>query len=163
MFLPIINHAQGCLQNESIPIVTNIQELINSNSKTVLFRTHDIHFQFAYRHLDTTNYLTLAILDSIANYLISNDNVVNVDIYIHLSLLEWDEAYSHSLLLYMYEDIISYLGRNGVDTICLNGRQCYNYYPIINCNEMSNEEKRNCLINDDFRMNRRVEFLIKKS
>lgn len=99
--LSITNYTQACVQKDTIPIVKNIQELINSDSKKVMFRTNNIRFQFVNRHLDTSDYQTRNILDSISNFLMSND-VDDVEIDIHLSLTEWDEAYSGSLLLYMY-------------------------------------------------------------
>lgn len=126
-----------------------------------MLRTNNIRFQFVYRHLDTSDSQTRNILDSISNFLMSND-VDDVEIDIHLSLAEWDETYSESLLLYMYEDIISYLANSGVDTSYITGKQCYNYYPLINCNALPEKERKNCFINEDSRQNRRVEFIIKK-
>ena len=62
----------------------------------------------------------------------------------------------------MYEEIIFYLGNKGVDTSYVTGKQCYDYYPLIDCNKLSGEECRKCFDNDDFRLNRRVEFVITK-
>ena len=143
-------------------MVKTVHELTNSDSKEIILRTNDICFQFVTRHLDTTDYQNHVFLDSIANYLSSHDDVISVEVDIHLSLAEWDETYSASLLLYMYEEIISYLENRGVDTTYMKGRQCYNYYPLVDCNELSGKEKQNCFTNDDFRLNRRVEFVIKK-
>ena len=143
------------------PIASNIQELINFDSKKVMFRTNNIRFQFVNRHLDTSDYQTRNILDSISNFLMSND-VDDVEIDIHLSLTEWDETYSGSLLLYMYEDIISYLADSGVDTSYITGKQCYNYNPLINCNALPEKERKICFINEDSKQNRRVEFIITK-
>ena len=161
LLLSITNCTQACVQKDTIPIVTNVQELINSDSKKVMLRTNNIRFQFVNRHLDTSDSQTRNILDSISNFLISND-VDAVEIDIHLSLAEWDETYSASLLLYMYEDIISYLAYNGVDTSYITGKQCYNYYPLIDCNALPERERRNCFVNEDYRQNRRVEFIITK-
>ena len=155
--------AQKTTHYDTIPVVSSVKELVNySANKVILLRTNDICFQFVYRHLDTSDYQTRLFLDSIATFLLSNDNVEAVEVDIHLSLTEWDESYSASRLLYMYEEIISYLGNCGVDTSYVKGRQCYNYCPIVNCNELSGEERRNCFINDDPRLNHRVEFVIKK-
>ena len=155
------NYAHACLQKDTIPIASNIQELINFDSKKVMFRTNNIRFQFVNRHLDTSDYQTRNILDSISNFLMSND-VDDVEIDIHLSLAEWDETYSGSLLLYMYEDIISYLANSGVDTSYITGKQCYNYNPLINCNALPEKERKICFINEDSKQNRRVEFIITK-
>ena len=87
------NYAHACFQKDTIPIASNIQELINFDSKKVMFRTNNIRFQFVNRHLDTSDYQTRNILDSISNFLMSND-VDDVEIDIHLSLTEWDETYS---------------------------------------------------------------------
>ena len=160
--LSTLCHAQRSSCNDSIPVVITVQELADSDSKNVMLRTNDICFQFVYRHLDTSDYQTRIFLDSIASFLLSNDNIEAVEVNVHLSLAEWDETYSVSLLLYMYEEIISYLGNSGVDTTYVKGRQCYNYHPIVNCNELSGEERRNSFVNDDPRLNRRVEFVIKK-
>ena len=159
--LSITNYTQACVQKDTIPIVKNIQELINSDSKKVVFRTNNIRFQFVNRHLDTSDSQTRNILDSISNFLMSND-VDDVEIDIHLSLAEWDETYSQSLLLYMYEDIISYLANSGVDTSYIIGKQCYNYNPLINCNALPEKERKICFINEDSKQNRRVEFIITK-
>ena len=61
------NYAHACLQKDTIPIASNIQELINFDSKKVMFRTNNIRFQFVNRHLDTSDYQTRNILDSILN------------------------------------------------------------------------------------------------
>lgn len=156
-----MNYIHACSQKDTIPIVTNIHELINSDSKKVMLRTNNIRFQFVNRHLDTSDYQTRNILDSISNFLMSND-VDDVEIDIHLSLAEWDETYSQSLLLYMYEDIISYLANSGVDTSYITGKQCYNYNPLINCNALPEKERKICFINEDSKQNRRVEFIITK-
>ena len=160
--LSTLCYAQQSSCNDSIPVVRTVRELTNSDSKEVILRTNDICFQFVYRHLDTSDYQTRTFLDSIASFLLSNNDIETVEVDVHLSLTEWDESYSVSLLLYMYEEIISYLGKRGVDTTYVKGRQCYNYCPIVNCNELSGEERRNCFINDDPRLNHRVEFVIKK-
>lgn len=160
--LSTLCYAQQSSYNDSIFVVKTVHELANSDSKKVIFRTNAICFQFVTLHLDTTDYQNRVLLDSIADYLLSHDNVKSVEVDIHLSLAEWDETYSVSLLLYMYEEIISYFGNRGVDTTYVKGRQCYNYCPIVNCNELSGEERRNCFTNDDFRLNRRVEFMIEK-
>ena len=160
--LSTICYSQKTSQNDPIPVVKTVYELTNADPKIVMLRTNNICFQFVYRHLDTSDYQTRLFLDSIATFLLSNDNVEAVEVDIHLSLTEWDESYSASRLLYMYEEIISYLGNCGVDTSYVKGRQCYNYCPIVNCNELLGEERRNCFINDDPILNSRVEFVIKK-
>lgn len=160
--LSTLCYAQQPSHNDSISVVRTVHELINSDSKNVMLRTNDICFQFVYLHLDTSDYQTRILLDSIAGFLLSNDDVEAVEVDIHLSLAEWDESYSASLLLYMYEEIISYLGNCGVDTTYVTGKQCYNYFPIVNCNELSGEERRNCFVNDDPKVNHRVEFVIKR-
>ena len=154
--------AQEGLQDDTLPVVATVSELTNSDAKTVLFRTHDIRFQFYYCHLDTLDNQTCIILDSIASYLSSNKNIDMAQIGIHLSLVEWTEEYSGSLLLYMYEEIISYLVNRWVDASMLEGKQYYNYYPVCNCRTMPDEKKRECYEKSDFAQNRRVEFLIKK-
>lgn len=150
------------LHDDSIPVVKTVNELAHSDAKKVMLRTNNICFQFVTRHLDTNDYQNRVFLDSIAAYLLSHKDVKSVEVDIHLSLKEWYEEYSISLLLYMYEEIISYLGNKGVDTSYIVGKQCYNYYPIIDCNKLSGEECRKCFDNDDFRLNRRVEFVITK-
>lgn len=160
--MSILCYAQESSHNDSIPVVKTVHELADSDSKKVMLRTNDICFQFVTLHLDTTDHQSHVLLDSIADYLLSHNDVKSVEVDIHLSLKEWDESYSLSLLLYMYEEIISYLENRGVDTTYMKGRQCYNYDPIVDCNELSCEERRNCFANDDFRLNRRVEFVITK-
>ena len=160
--LSTLCYAQQSSCNDSIPVVRTVYELTNSDSKEIILRTNDICFQFVYRHLDTSDYQTRIFLDSIASFLLSNDDIETVEVNVHLSLTEWDESYSVSLLLYMYEEIISFLGNCGVDTTYVKGKQCYNYCPIVNCNELSGEERRNCFVNDDPRLNHRVEFVIKR-
>ena len=150
------------LHGDSIPVVKTVRELARSDAKKVMFRTHDICFQFVTRHLDTNDHQNRVLLDSIAAYLLSQNDVKSVEVDIHLSLKEYDDSYSVSLLLYMYEEIISYLGNKGVDTTYITGKQCYDYYPIVDCNKLSGEESRKCFDNDDFRLNRRVEFVITK-
>lgn len=165
MILPNIARTQSVkesFQDDTIPVVKTVHELMNSDSKKVMLRTNNICFQFVTLHLDTTDHQNRVLLDSIADYLLSHNDVKSVEVDIHLSLKEWDESYSVSLLWYMYEEIISYLGNRGVDTAYVKGRQCYNYYPIVDCNKLSGEEQRNCFDNDDFRLNRRVEFIITK-
>lgn len=155
-------YAQDLLFDDSTTMVKTVYDLANSDSKTIMLRTNYVRFQFVNKHLDTSDYQTCSLLDSIAAFISTNGGIKNVEIDIHLSLLEWDETYSCSLLSYMYEDIISYLGDRGVDTSYIKGRQNYNYHPIVNCNEMSDEAKRQCFQHEDFRLNRRVEFLITK-
>jgi hypothetical protein len=150
------------LHDDSIPVVKTVNELAHSDAKKVMLRTNNICFQFVTRHLDTIDYQNRVFLDSIAAYLLSHKDVKSVEVDIHLSLKEWYEEYSISKLLYMYEEIISYLGNKGVDTTYITGKQCYDYYPIIDCNKLSGEECRKCFDNDDFRLNRRVEFVITK-
>lgn len=150
------------LHGDSIPVVKTVNELAHSDAKKVMLRTNNICFQFVTRHLDTNDYQNRVFLDSIAAYLLSHKDVKSVEVDIHLSLKEWYEEYSISKLLYMYEEIISYLGNKGVDTTYITGKQCYDYYPIIDCNKLSGEECRKCFDNDDFRLNRRVEFVITK-
>lgn len=150
------------LHGDSIPVVKTVYELAHSDAKKVMLRTNNICFQFVTLHLDTIDYQNRVFLDSIADYLLSHNDVKSVEVNIHLSLKEWYEEYSISLLLYMYEEIISYLGNKGVDTSYIVGKQCYNYYPIVDCNKLPDEEKRTCFDNDDFRLNRRVEFVITK-
>lgn len=150
------------LHDDSIPVVKTVNELAHSDAKKVMLRTNNICFQFVTRHLDTNDYQNRVFLDSIAAYLLSHKDVKSVEVDIHLSLKEWYEEYSISKLLYMYEEIISYLGNKGVDTTYITGKQCYDYYPIIDCNKLSGEECRKCFDNDDFRLNRRVEFVITK-
>ena len=154
--------AQTTLRDDTIPVVKTVYELAHSDAKKVILRTHDICFQFVTLHLDTIDYQNRVFLDSIADYLLSHNDVKSVEVNIHLSLKEWYEEYSISLLLYMYEEIISYLGNKGVDTSYIVGKQCYDYYPIVDCNKLPDEEKRTCFDNDDFRLNRRVEFVITK-
>lgn len=154
--------AQTTLRDDTIPVVKTVHELAHSDSKKVMLRTHDICFQFVTLHLDTNDYQNRVLLDSIAAYLISHKDVKSVEVDIHLSLKEYDDSYSISLLLYMYEEIIFYLGNKGVDTSYVTGKQCYDYYPLIDCNKLSGEECRKCFGNDDFRLNRRVEFVITK-
>lgn len=150
------------LHGDSIPVVKTVYELAHSDAKKVMLRTNNICFQFVTLHLDTTDHQNRVLLDSIADYLSSHNDVKSVEVDIHLSLKEYDDSYSISLLLYMYEEIISYLGNKGVDTSHVTGKQCYDYYPIIDCNKLSGEECRKCFDNDDFRLNRRVEFVITK-
>lgn len=160
--LSTLCYAQQSSCNDYIPVVRTVHELTNSDSKEVILRTNDICFQFVYRHLDTSDYQTRIFLDSIASFLLSNDDIESVEVDVHLSLTEWDESYSVSLLFYMYDEIISFLGNCGVDTTYVKGKQYYNYCPIVNCNELSGEERKNCFVNDDPRLNHRVEFVIKK-
>ena len=158
ILLSTLCYAQQSSCNDSIPVVRTVR----SDSKEVILRTNDICFQFVYRHLDTSDYQTRIFLDSIASFLLSNDDIESVEVDVHLSLTEWDESYSVSLLFYMYDEIISFLGNCGVDTTYVKGKQYYNYCPIVNCNELSGEERKNCFVNDDPRLNHRVEFVIKK-
>ena len=155
-------YAQQSSHIDSISVVKTVHDLAHSDSKEVMFRTNDVCFQFVTLHLDTTDHQNRVLLDSIADYLSSHNDIRSVEIDIHLSLTEWDESYSVSLLLYMYEEIISYLKKRGVDTTYMKGRQFYNYYPLVDCNKLSGEERRTCFANDDFRLNRRVEFVITK-
>lgn len=155
-------YAQQSSHDDSIPVVKTVHELVHSDFQKVMLRTNDICFQFVTLHLDTTDHQNRVLLDSIADYLSSHNDVKSVEVDIHLSLKEYDDSYSISLLLYMYEEIISYLGNKGVDTSYVTGKQCYDYYPLIDCNKLSGEECRKCFDNDDFRLNRRVEFVITK-
>ncbi len=103
------------------------------------------------------------VLDSIASYLIAEiSNIKSVIINVHLSLAEWDEYYSASNLLYMCDDIVSYLASKGVDTTVITTKQRYNYFPLINCFDMNGDKREDCFENYDFRINRRVEFVIEK-
>lgn len=161
--LSTLCYAQQSSCNDSIPVVRTVHELTNSDSKEIILRTNDIRFQFVYRHLDTTKRQTCMVLDSIASYLIAEvSNIKSVIINVHLSLAEWDEYYSASNLLYMCDDIVSYLASKGVDTAVITTKQRYNYFPLINCFDMNGDKREDCFENDDFRINRRVEFVIEK-
>ena len=166
-FLVITSHvcfSQKTTHYDTIPIVSSVRELEDcSDNKVIMLRTYDIRFQFVYRHLDTTKRQTCMVLDSIASYLIAEvSNIKSVIINVHLSLAEWDEYYSASNLLYMCDDIVSYLASKGVDTTVITTKQRYNYFPLINCFDMNGDKREDCFENYDFRINRRVEFVIEK-
>lgn len=53
-----------------------------------MLRTNNICFQFVTLHLDTFDYQNRVLLDSIADYLSSHNDVKSVEVDIHLSLRE---------------------------------------------------------------------------
>ena len=146
---------------DSIPVVYSLAELEASpKDGKVNLRIHSILFRLGFRDLDTNYQGNIQFLDSLVQLIRGTDEIKSIEIGIHFAKSGIEPEYLSDKLFFMYEGIIDYLVKKGVDEGLLSGEQYYNYHPLldIDCKKLEGEEKKKC-ISDDYRYNRRVEFI----